>query len=289
LAQAKQGPQVPAAPPAPKFTGGMPTASCALPPLRRSRSPCREALTRVRCSPKKQGSSPCSWPAPKVLPWHQDAGGTVRVGELDCYVSGAPPASGAGILVLAHDIWGANGPVLRSACDELATAGHLVVMPDIGRGRASGRGGAGEPEAGQQWLRLFLEAYAGKQLDPVLRLLKKASAGRVGAVGFASGAWAAAKISQHPSGVRASVWCHPSRLAGWELGEGESESELVSAVRAPTLILPSRDSPTLYADGDLARTLRCNGVESDVVYFKGASADWLTEQAGFWFSRHLLA
>jgi len=221
-----------------------------------------------------------------------DAGGAARVGELDCYITGGGAPAGAGVLVLADDIWGGpSGGLVRGACDELASVGYLVVAPDF---RSSRRvtpdpppSGLDEPARGRLWLQCFERARKSKELDLVLRFLKRAGVGRVGSVGFSSGAWAAAQLSRDQALVQASIWCYPSRLSSLEVRVGAVEAGIAESVRAPTLILPSRDSPELYADGELARTMRSNGVETEVVYFKGASVEWLAEQADGWFARHL--
>mmetsp|Transcript_43328 Transcript_43328/g.120491 ORF Transcript_43328/g.120491 Transcript_43328/m.120491 type:complete len:256 (-) Transcript_43328:88-855(-) len=248
----------------------------------RSRSPCREPVCRLPRQLRKGPS--CTggfWPTPKPVPGQFEVGGTFRVGELDCYISGGVRPGGPGVVVLAHDVWGPNGGLMRSACDDLASIGYLVVMPDFC--------GTVEPEKGSEWLQRFQRAHARKQLDSVHRFLRRVGVARVGSVGFSWGAWAAARISREGTRVRASVWCHPSSLSGWEHVEGESQAELAAAVRVPTLILPSRNSPELRAGGALASAMHANGVEHDVVYFKGASAEWIAQQVDAWFSKHMAA
>mmetsp|Transcript_29675 Transcript_29675/g.92258 ORF Transcript_29675/g.92258 Transcript_29675/m.92258 type:complete len:271 (-) Transcript_29675:43-855(-) len=255
----------------------------------RSRSPIREPISRLPCHPCTGSRCPYDPREEQQGDWQLDAGGAARVGELDCYVSGVPRAAGAGVLVLADDVWGLNGALVRGACDELAAVGYLVVAPDFRRPLLSnsGFGELDEPARCRAWLRSFKKAQKSKALDLVLRFLKRAGVGRVGCVGLSSGAWAAAHLSRDPGLVQAGIWCYPSRLGGSEISVGETEAGLAAAVRAPTLILPSRDSPELYADGELASVMRSNGVETEVVYFKGASVEWLAEQADGWFSRHL--
>lgn len=217
-----------------------------------------------------------------------DTGGAARIGELDCYVSSPLQPIAAGVLVLAPDLWGLDGGSVRGACDELAAAGYLVVAPDFSRrGQELPDSGLDESERGQEWLQRFKRAHKCKLLDASLRFLRKAGMGRVGTVGFSCGAWATAQLSRDTAQVQASIWCYPSRLSSPELETCDAESELAAAVAAPTLILPSRNSPELYADGDLANAMRSNGVETEVVYFKGASIEWLAEQADGWFAKHL--
>ncbi|CAE8587418.1 unnamed protein product [Polarella glacialis] len=223
---------------------------------------------------------PGAWPALAAPKDYIEKGRSISIGGTECYVSGSL-MWGTGIIVM-HDVFGPHSGNHKGLCDQLAAGGHYVIMPDFFNG------GSMEPyyaakqvTEGKQWLKQFNWAYCSKKLEPVHAHLSENAVSKVGSIGFCWGAWAVAKVCQDPSKVQAGVWAHPSCQVGKELYEGETEHELASAVRAPTLILASPQEPEFYSNGELANIMNCNAIPNDLVFFKDQAHGWVVRAAGF--------
>jgi dienelactone hydrolase len=59
-------------------------------------------------------------------------GEVILLGDLPAYVVGSRSASHA--VIVGYDIYGFNGGRIRNICDEIASHGYLVVLPDYFRG-----------------------------------------------------------------------------------------------------------------------------------------------------------
>ncbi len=67
-------------------------------------------------------------------------------------------------MVVAYDIYGFTGNRTRAICDELAQAGHLVVLPDFFRGeRWTAQREAEEQVRQLQWVLITLSPLSGEQ------------------------------------------------------------------------------------------------------------------------------
>jgi len=228
--------------------------------------------------------SPCcprsAWPSLAKPSDYKSQGGEVQLGGTSCYISGTPEWGTA--IIVMHDVFGASSGNHQRVCDELARGGHYVIMPDFFEGGSiEPFYTSGKVPDGKAWLRQFNWKWCEEKLRPVHQHLAEKGVKRVGSIGFCWGAWAVSKVCQDPSKVQAGVWAHPSCQVGKELYEGETEHELASAVRAPTLILASPQEPAFYSNGELAKCMVDNGVAQDCVYFADQSHGWVTRAAGF--------
>jgi dienelactone hydrolase len=233
-----------------------------------------------------------AWPALATPHDFQPAGDEVIIADPDtglalpAYVVG--DASSKKGIMLMYDVFGFNGGHVKGVCDELASQGFLVVMPDFYFGGKNPRGGsiepfydAGEAKMGKDWLKQFSWDWCGPRVDACVKFMRSKGVAKVGSIGFCWGAWAVARFSADPSVCQAGVWAHPSCQVGHELYGEDDERWLAAQVRAPTLMLPSMHEPDMYRNGSLTEIIEKNGVATETVEFQGMRHGWVTRAAGF--------
>jgi len=123
---------------------------------------------------------------------YKEQGREVLLGDLPAYIAGDLDSNTA--VVVAYDIYGFTGNRTRAICDELAQAGHLVVLPDFFRGeRWTAQREAEEQASKPQWIKArsapdnIIVAFA----NQVWPFLTRAHASRrVGLLGFCWGGYA---------------------------------------------------------------------------------------------------
>ena len=131
------------------------------------------------------------------------------------YVVGSPQAKAA--LIVAYSIFGFQGQSrIRQVCDQFAAAGFYVILPDYYRGdqwsderqAKEGREGIVPFIAQFKWAGAlendFKAAVAHAREQPGI-----GAAGKIGAVGFCWGAWAAVRASTSGE-ISAAYSAHPS-------------------------------------------------------------------------------
>jgi len=207
-------------------------------------------------------------------------GEEVTLGDHSAYVVG--DAKWGSAVIVCHDVFGPSKGTHHQLCDALADGGHYVILPDFFKG------GSIEPyyasntvPKGLEWLKQFNWAHCSKVLDSVHAHLQEKGIDKIGSIGFCWGAWVVAKMCQNPARCQAGVWAHPSVFVGKDLYEGETEQELCAAVRAPTLVMPSKQEPDFYRNGDLAKIAEKNGVAWDLVDFPKQNHGWVIRGSGW--------
>lgn len=200
--------------------------------------------------------------------------------SISCYVSGDPKWKTA--IIVCHDVFGKDMGKHKALCDALAAGGHYVICPDFFEG------GSIEPyykskevPAGLEWLRRFNWQHCSNILEHVYLHLEENGIKKVGAIGFCWGCWVVAKMTQDHAKCQAGVWAHPSVFVGKDLYEGETEHELAAAVKSPTLIMPSKQEPDFYRNGELVKIIQANGVAAENVDFSDMLHGWVTRGAGW--------
>lgn len=186
-------------------------------------------------------------------------------GGWQAYVVGAGPRA----VVVASDIFGIHSGRTKDICDEIAAEGYLVVMPDFFQGAF--------PDEGRSWSWWKALKEAPGLLAPINTPWAKAeealrtgvlpyleqrgcTPGRAGIVGFCWGAWVVMRACAEFAGAFAcGASAHPS-VSGMTTRWGEDEPALLRAVRAPQLVLASKDEPASWKPGGTAeQTLRAAG------------------------------
>jgi len=199
---------------------------------------------------------------------------------VSCYISGDPKWGSA--VIVCHDVFGPNKGKHHQFADAIANGGHYVVMPDFFQG------GSIEPyyasntvPQGLEWLKQFNWKHCSGILEKVHEHLREKGIERIGSVGFCWGAWVVAKLCQKKEFCQSGVWAHPSCCVAKELYEGETEQELADAVRAPTLILPSKQEPEFYKNGELVGIMEKNSIAAEAIHFSDMRHGWVTRGAGW--------
>lgn len=222
----------------------------------------------------KRGRSCC--PPGALGPAAAESAGTGRMellpGGLEAYVVG----SGGRAIVVASDIFGIHSGRLKQICDELAAEGYLVVMPDFFKGAFPDEGSS------LPWWKLLLQApglvtplnMPWASVEEALRrgvlpYLAQAgcSEGKAGILGFCWGAWVVVRAcGAFPGAFACGASAHPS-VSGMATRWGEDEALLLRAVRAPQLVLASRDEPQSWKPGGATEdTLRAATGSSSHVF-----------------------
>ena len=191
-----------------------------------------------------------SWPALKAPADYTPKGKMVKEGDVDlCTVGDA--SSGKAIIVIT-DIFGINGGRVKGICDQYASEGFLVVMPDLLDGlSAEDKGGF---PACVDWLKTFTWAVLEGKLKSAYKYLADNKITSTGAIGFCWGSWVVFHMSAGTN-IQCGVSFHPSLIAAprWY---GEVEAEIVDAVQCPQFVYPAGNDPAnIQPGGELTEML----------------------------------
>eukprot|EP00929_Paragymnodinium_shiwhaense_P067659 TRINITY_DN34022_c0_g1_i1.p1 TRINITY_DN34022_c0_g1~~TRINITY_DN34022_c0_g1_i1.p1 ORF type:complete len:278 (-),score=44.10 TRINITY_DN34022_c0_g1_i1:202-1035(-) len=222
--------------------------------------------------------SPCCPPGAEPLLegiTYQPRGQMVDLGEKECYV--ARPTTGdcsLGIL-LFHDGLGFPAGRCKEICDDLASAGYLVIMPHWHDGFL----GKGLPEfectcAGYMkaicnipyllccgGLKKFGEATKWDTkikpyiFDSVLPWLESQGVKKTAAIGFCWGTYQVFRCAQHPDKFACGVDFHMSVDSCCKT-QKENDMDMCRAVRCPQLIVACKgDAKSYFPGGDAANAV----------------------------------
>ena len=184
---------------------------------------------------------PGSWPALKAPTDYMPTGNVSSLGDLPIYTSGSP---GDRAILVWPEVFGWEGR-LKNICDQLASEGYFVVMPDHMRGETMSTGGQG-----------FLKKWAdydsvtGPDItEKLLPYLKQNGVTKIGAIGFCWGAWVIHRASAAGVPLLCGAGCHPSvRLENMADGPGD-EKALAEQVRCPMLLAAAGNDPENVKEG----------------------------------------
>eukprot|EP00750_Incisomonas_marina_P020168 INCI3783.1.p1 GENE.INCI3783.1~~INCI3783.1.p1 ORF type:complete len:521 (+),score=117.40 INCI3783.1:389-1951(+) len=200
-----------------------------------------------------------SEPALKVT--KSEAGTVVNLtSDLPAYVVGSPQAKAA--LIVAYSIFGFQGQSrIRQVCDQFAAAGFYVILPDYYRGdqwsderqAKEGREGIVPFIAQFKWAGAlendFKAAVAHAREQPGI-----GAAGKIGAVGFCWGAWAAVRASTSGE-ISAAYSAHPSLQV--EKIHGGDDVALAAEVKCPQMLdTAGSDNANMKEGGELFAVLQ---------------------------------
>lgn len=193
-------------------------------------------------------------------------------GGMQAYVTGS--ASSGRAVVVASDIFGIHSGRTKAICDELAAEGFLVVLPDFFKGVFPDEG------TSPPWWKLLLQApglttplstpwsaVSDNFQQSILPFLASQglAAGRAALLGFCWGAWVVIRgCGDFPDQFACGMSAHPSvhNIVGVR---GEKEVELVEKVKAPQLVLASKDEPAGWKPGGaVEEQLRAKGIGGSV-------------------------
>jgi dienelactone hydrolase len=184
---------------------------------------------------------PGSWPALKAPSDYVPTGSVSNLGDLPIYTSGSP---GDAAILVWPEVFGWEGR-LKNICDQLASEGYFVVMPDHMRGETMATGGQG-----------FLKKWAdydsvtGRDItEKLLPYLKQNGVTKIGAIGFCWGAWVVHRASAAGVPLLCGACCHPSvRLENMADGPWD-EMALAEKVRCPMLMAAAGNDPENVKEG----------------------------------------
>lgn len=184
---------------------------------------------------------------------------------IDVYIVEPPSPTGKAI-VLIYDVFGFSGGRVKGVCDQLASAGFTVVMPDVYNGtNILEEGGLGNADA-MAWLKaVTVWEDLGAKFNAVIGELRSRGASSVGAFGFCWGAYPVLKLSAEGV-IAAGASAHPSLKLG-KMFFDETEEDQCKAAHSPILFLPAGNDPEMYMDGSLTELIEAQGFEAKSVAF----------------------
>lgn len=166
-----------------------------------------------------------------------------KIGELDVYTVGDAPK----VFIFIYDIYGLNGGRTRQVCDQIASLGYTVVLPDVLRGDPWKESVPMGPEL-FKWLSEIdyqgIEDYLLKTLIPHLKSMGK-SGFAIGGTCF--GAWVGLKALAKSSDLSCGISYHPSYKI--EELQGRRIQDIALAVKQPHLLLPAQNDPDSVKNG----------------------------------------
>jgi dienelactone hydrolase len=188
-------------------------------------------------------------------------GAKINADGTTCYATGAADANT--VILLLPDVWGWDSGRTRAIADLLADAlsARCYVPKLLQPALEGGTDGDGLPPdfdigaRGAEFGPWAKQITWGEVVKPALVALlahaKGAAAAaepKVGVVGCCWGAWAAFHASAELEGIGAGVCFHPSAHIEAGLFGGDNGA-LAAATRAPFLLLPAGNDPTVYDEG----------------------------------------
>lgn len=196
--------------------------------------------------------------------------------KFTCYV--AKPPNGArpkGGIVVVYDVHGFSGGRIKGVCDQLASEGFMIIMPDVYHGtNITEQGGFGS-ETGMAFLKGKDWPSLEPELDACIKYLKDNGVSKVGALGFCWGAWPVFKLSSKGA-IDAGCSCHPSLVVGKMLFN-ETEESQAKSVKCPIMLMPASNDPQEnYGEGgDVTLGVRGAGFECKTLTFPDMKHGWV--------------
>ena len=219
-------------------------------------------------SPKNtlQGSN---WPALRAPSEYVSTGSVSHLGDLPIYTSGSP---GDAAILVWPELFGWGGR-LKNICDQLASEGYFVVMPDHMRGDTVATGG-------QDFLKKWADydTVTGRDItEKLMPYLKQHGATRIGAIGFFWGAWVVCRASAAGVPLLCGVCCHPSLRFEKMEDASKDEMALVQKIRCPMLIAAAGNDPEHVQEGGaLAEMLTRRFPTSVIRTFPAQQHGWVS-------------
>lgn len=152
-------------------------------------------------------------------------------------------------IIVIYDIFGMNSGRIKGLCDQYASEGYYVVMPDVLEGFSA------TTHEGREWMKGFSWARISEKLQgSAYKHLAEKKITSMGAIGFCFGAWVVFHMSSG-SELKCGASFHPSIGAGPRYF-GEVETDIVNAVQCPQLVCPAGNDPeNIQPGGELTQIL----------------------------------
>ncbi|KAJ3409876.1 hypothetical protein HDV05_004176 [Chytridiales sp. JEL 0842] len=181
-------------------------------------------------------------------------GETVKIGDLDVYLTGSKGAKNS--IIINYDIFGMHINVQQVA-DILSTHGFRVAMPDLFRGNPYPLANFPPKDFSQIWTHVGAQAPFERvkgDIKATQEYLKKEGCANFGLVGFCWGGRNVALLTQDPV-FKAGAIVHP----------GNVTPEEAALVQAPLLVMPAQDDKAEVFD-KVVEILRTKPFGSKVVH-----------------------
>ncbi|KAJ2765490.1 hypothetical protein IWQ56_004079 [Coemansia nantahalensis] len=205
---------------------------------------------------------------PPVQASYTPVGAKQAIGGIECYVSGSKDAK-RGVIV-NYDIFGMHANVVQ-LCDVLAAAGYYVVLPDLLGSDALTEAGLGNAGVFAAFIKGPGSWAAVKdKYVAVQGYLRDSGIEAVAVVGFCWGGKMVVRALAELDGLAGGAIVHPALIKDGDM----------ATVRAPLLVLPSKDEPDFTAEfatlGGKPFFKQCGMVRFDDMHhgFCGARGDW---------------
>lgn len=202
---------------------------------------------------------------------YQEKGQVVDLGGIEVYRVG----SGSRCIIWNYDIMGFQGGRSRQMCDQLASQGFTLIMPDYFRG------GKADFSLGWQVAAEFVNnetQWSQLKVDweeKVKPYAEEQGCTAFSAIGTCWGSYMTVRLSSLPD-FKAGVSMHPSH-SGAIPGLLENETQILEQVVAPQLMMPSKtDSVNVKTGGLTEQVLGRTGVEVSIVEFPTMDHGWTT-------------
>jgi dienelactone hydrolase len=199
-------------------------------------------------------------------------GETKKIGEdTPIYETKSNVEEATKAIVLFPDVFGPTDRV-KSIGDKLASKGYNVVIVDCFRGETAAK----NPQANLvEWLSKFTWSTISKDVNVVIDYIVEQGIKRdsIAAIGFCWGGWAIAKSSSQGVLWKCAVSPHPSTKL--ENMIGGNETEMMSKVNMPFLIMPAGNDPDILKEGsEIVKKLKEKGGNS--ITFERMIHGWTT-------------
>ena len=170
-------------------------------------------------------------------------GKEIDLNGLKCYTNNGAADNKKSVIVF-YDIFGYDGGRTKQLCDQIASAGYYVILPDIYHGEAWP---ADKPIDGKlmEWLKNFpWNSHIDTDVAKVMtHLTSQGVDGSVGCLGFCAGAFSVFHLCQQGGGVKCGASCHPSVQIGSLFDE--TPEGLAGEIKCPQLVYSAgNDLPT---------------------------------------------
>jgi len=161
-------------------------------------------------------------------------------GDLPCYIVGDGPKS----LIFGYDVFGFNGGRTRLMCDQFASAGYSVILPDFFRGDSAVK------HENFGFVQQYTWAKVNKDLtQSIYPYLNQRGIRRIGFIGACWGAYIAMKACASQN-INVGISFHPSLK-----NKPETIEELARGVTCPQLILAAGNDPEEVKEGGIVERI----------------------------------
>ncbi|KAJ1665432.1 hypothetical protein IW140_003402 [Coemansia sp. RSA 1813] len=209
---------------------------------------------------------------PPVKASYTPRGEKKMLGDAQCYVTGSKESKRG--IIINYDIFGFHANVIQLS-DILAELGFYVILPDLLRGKPLTVADMGNPAVFGSFVK---NAGSWETNKPMYaKAMEHMKENGISAVGFAGFCWGGKMVLDalaETEGVAGGAIVHPALIQ-----EGD-----FSKVKAPLMVLPTKDDPDLSANFEELKSKpffsKCYMERFDDMFhgFCGARGDWSNQE-----------